>query len=142
MPILIALVLLVTAVAAPRAEAGGLRIVIGGDTGSHPGALWAFVPPVPAHHHPHAAPPAHGFHPRFHPGRHQHLFVVPHSVVVVPRCYVPGHWAYQWVPQTRTYDVWVPGAWSPDGTWIDGHYRTHYYTTGYYQPYWVDGRPC
>ena len=75
------------------------------------------------------------------------VFVAPAPVFFVPsyslaRCRVPGYWSYQWVPQSYTYDVWVPGQWSPEGTWIDGHYEQRLYSTGYYQPIWIDDRYC
>ena len=55
------------------------------------------------------------------------------------RCWQPGYWTYQWVPQTYTYNTWVAGQWSADGYWIDGHYAPSQYSTGYYQPLWVEG---
>ncbi|MBI2207325.1 MAG: hypothetical protein HYU41_26135 [Candidatus Rokubacteria bacterium] len=77
-------------------------------------------------------------------GPNHHLYS-PHSqrFVVGPRadCLVPGHWTYHWVPQTAWYNHWVPGHWSPDGTWIEGHYQQRPYTSGYYQqPVWVAER--
>lgn len=71
-------------------------------------------------------------------GFHHHH---PHTVVVAPRCaQLPGSWSYVWVPQTTTYNVWVPGHWSPEGTWIAGHYAPYTHSTGHYQPVWVPGR--
>jgi len=65
----------------------------------------------------------------------------PHTVVVAPQCVqLPGSWSYVWVPQTTTYNVWVPGHWSPDGTWVAGHYAPYTHSTGHYQPVWVPGR--
>jgi hypothetical protein len=73
-------------------------------------------------------------------GNFRPVFVVPQTVYVGPsRCVQPGYWTYQWVPQTYTYSAWVPGQWSPDGRWIDGHYAPAQYTSGYYQPLWVEG---
>jgi hypothetical protein len=85
--------------------------------------------------------------PKFHgvprDGRHDHRrdhFKRFHGPIVFPgRCWAPGYWAYQWVPQYTPYHVWVPGYWSVAGTWVAGHYQTQYYTTGAYQPYWVEG---
>ena len=75
-----------------------------------------------------------------HPGHQQPVFVVPQTVFVTPgRCWQPGYWTYQWVPQTYTYNTWVAGQWSSDGYWIDGHYAPSQYSTGYYQPLWVEG---
>lgn len=47
---------------------------------------------------------------------------------------------YQWVPQSYTHNVWVRGHWSPDGTWIEGHYEARTVSTGYYQQVWMGGR--
>jgi hypothetical protein len=67
----------------------------------------------------------------------RHIVVVPQPIYVAPStCFAPGYWAYQWVPQGYGYNVWVPGQWSADGMWIEGHYAP----AGYYQPYWVEGR--
>jgi hypothetical protein len=72
------------------------------------------------------------------PGRP--VIVVPQTVFVTPsRCWQPGYWSYEWVPQTYTYSTWVEGRWSADGYWIEGHYAPAQYSTGYYQPLWVDG---
>ena len=66
--------------------------------------------------------------------------VVPQVVYVSPgRCWQTGYWDYQFVPQSYPYDAWVPGAWSADGYWIEGHYEQAWYGGGYYQPYWVEG---
>jgi hypothetical protein len=72
--------------------------------------------------------------------RHQRqTIVVPQVVVVSPgRCWQSGYWTYQWVPQSYSYNAWVPGQWSPDGRWIDGHYAQTWYNSGYYQPLWVE----
>jgi hypothetical protein len=55
-------------------------------------------------------------------------------------CIAPGYWTYQWVPQVYTQSTWVPGQWSPDGTWIDGYYEPRSLSTGSYQPLWVPSR--
>jgi hypothetical protein len=75
--------------------------------------------------HPHH--PGHGFH------RPVFVFVSP------GRCWQPGYWTYQWVPQTYTYSTWVPGQWSADGYWIEGHYAPSQVSSGYYHPLWVEG---
>ena len=68
------------------------------------------------------------------------VIVVPPVVVVSPgRCWQDGYWSYQWVPQYSTYAAWVPGQWSPDGYWIEGHYEAASNSGGYYQPVWVEG---
>jgi hypothetical protein len=73
-------------------------------------------------------------------GHHRPAFVVPQTVFVTPsRCFQPGYWTYQWVPQAYTYSTWVPGQWLPDGRWMDGHYAPGQYTSGYYHPLWVEG---
>jgi hypothetical protein len=87
----------------------------------------------PGHGHGHG----HGHH---RPGHHRPAVVVPQTVFVTPgRCFQSGYWTYQWVPQTYTYTTWVPGQWSPDGRWIDGHYAPSQYSSGYYHPLWVEG---
>jgi hypothetical protein len=74
------------------------------------------------------------------PGHHRPVIVVPHTVFVTPtRCWQPGYWTYQWVPQTYTYSTWVPGQWSADGYWIEGHYAPSQVSSGYYHPLWVEG---
>jgi hypothetical protein len=71
-----------------------------------------------------------------HDGRHRR----PHVVFVSPsRCWQPGYWTHQWVPQAHTYNTWMAGHWSPDGRWIEGQYVPYTHTTGYYHPYWVEG---
>jgi hypothetical protein len=56
------------------------------------------------------------------------------------RCVVPGSWAYTWIPQTSTTDVWVDGQYSSDSLWVEGHWAPRVYTSGYYQPYWIPER--
>jgi len=74
------------------------------------------------------------------PGHHRPVIVVPQTVFVTPhRCWQPGYWTYQFVPQSYTYSTWVAGQWSPDGRWIEGHYAPAQYNSGYYQPLWVGG---
>jgi hypothetical protein len=64
----------------------------------------------------------------------------PGVVIMAPsRCWQPGYWTHQWVPQAYTYNTWVAGHWSPDGRWIDGHYVPYVHHAGYYQPFWVEG---
>ena len=128
MRIAITLVLLAALLAAaPAAEATDFRISVGVGVSPH----------LAPRHHPlrHSQPVPALVDPR-------PVYVVPTPVYVAPSCYLPGRWDYQWIPQTYSYSVWVPGAWAPDGAWIDGHYEARLYWTGYYQPYWIDGRPC
>ena len=74
------------------------------------------------------------------PGHQRPGIVVPQAVYLAPsRCWQPGYWSYQFVPQSYAYNTWVEGQWSPDGQWIAGHYAPYYYNTGYYQPLWVEG---
>lgn len=75
------------------------------------------------------------------PGHHQQtIVVVPQTVFVSPgRCWQPGYWTYQWVPQAYTTNTWVPSQWSPEGTWIEGHYAPSWYSSGSYHPLWVEG---
>src|SRR5262245_3188818 len=74
------------------------------------------------------------------PGHQRAIIVVPQTIVVTPnRCWQPGYWTYQFVPQYYTYSTWVAGQWAPDGRWIDGHYAPAQYSSGYYQPLWVEG---
>jgi len=69
------------------------------------------------------------------------VIVVPAPVYVVPsQCWAQGYWNYSWVPQVSSYNAWVPGGWSPDGYWIEGHYESQMSSGGYWQPYWVEGR--
>lgn len=76
----------------------------------------------------------HGFRPGV-------VFIAPPVFYAAPReCISPGYWAYQWVPTAYTQSTWVPGAWTPDGTWLEGHYEQRAYASGYYQPYWVPGQ--
>jgi hypothetical protein len=80
----------------------------------------------------------HGHHHGFRPGV---VFVTPPLVYApVRECVSPGYWAYQWIPTQYTTTTWVPGGWSADGSWIEGHYAYHSHTSGYYQPYWVPGQ--
>lgn len=128
------------------AEADGVKIIIGGGPR-----------PLPGVHHPHrfhhqptphahdAHLPGHHFkHNRGHPpSPHEHVIIVPRTIVIVPspppQRWVPGHWSYQWVPQSPTSEVWVPGRWSQEGVWIGGHYELRTISTGYYRPVWVEG---
>jgi hypothetical protein len=68
------------------------------------------------------------------------VLVIPQTVFVTPnRCWQPGYWTYQFVPQYYTYSAWVAGQWSPDGRWVEGHYAPAQYSSGYYQPLWMEG---
>lgn len=74
------------------------------------------------------------------PGHQRPVIIIPLTVFLAPnRCWQPGYWTYQFVPQSYAYSTWVAGQWSPDGQWIDGHYAPSFYNTGYYQPLWVEG---
>jgi hypothetical protein len=74
------------------------------------------------------------------PGHQRPVIIVPQAVYLAPyRCWQPGYWTYQFVPQSYAYNTWVDGQWSSDGQWIAGHYAPSYYNTGYYQPFWVAG---
>jgi hypothetical protein len=77
------------------------------------------------------------------PGHQRPVVIIPQVVFVAPnRCWQPGYWTYQFVPQSYSYSTWVAGQWSPDGEWIEGHYAPSFYNTGYYQPLWVEGYYC
>src|SRR5262245_9624098 len=66
--------------------------------------------------------------------------VFPQPVYVGPgRCWYPGHWTYEWVPQWVAYNAWVDQQQSPDGDWVGGYYERRWYPSGTYQPAWVDG---
>ena len=71
-----------------------------------------------------------------------HLIIVPQTIFVAPAtsCLIPGHWSSQWVPQTTWYSAWVPGQWSPDGFWVEGHYEQRPWTTYTQQPVWMPER--
>lgn len=53
--------------------------------------------------------------------------------------WVPGYWAYTWVPQGQATNVWVPGYYDKDGVWVAGYHASQVTQSGYYQPYWVSG---
>lgn len=53
--------------------------------------------------------------------------------------WVPGYWAYTWVPQGTATSVWVPGYYDKDSVWVAGYYAAQVTPSGYYQPYWVSG---
>jgi hypothetical protein len=53
--------------------------------------------------------------------------------------WVPGYWAYQFVPQGSSTSTWVPGYYDADGVWVAGYYSSQTVQGGYYQPYWVPG---
>lgn len=76
------------------------------------------------------------------PAHSQQAAKAPRTVVapsLPPLRWVPGYWIYQWTPQRHTYEVWVPGRWSADGTWLEAHYEPRTIETGYFQPVWVPG---
>jgi hypothetical protein len=78
-------------------------------------------------------------HDRHRPGSTT-VVVVPQPIYVSPnRCWYPGYWSYQWVPQWAAYSAWVDGGVAPDGEWMAGHYESRWYPSGSYQPYWVEG---
>jgi len=53
------------------------------------------------------------------------------------QCATQGAWSYRWIPYSTTQNVWVPGVWVADGTWVDSHWEARPYSSGYYEPYWV-----
>ena len=53
--------------------------------------------------------------------------------------WVPGYWAYTWVPQGQATSVWVPGYYDKDGVWVAGYHAAQVVQSGYYQPYWISG---
>ncbi len=110
--VLVALLVLVPA----GADAGGSRVYISGSMGTS-------TPPAPARPAYPAAP--HGY---------------PSYYVYGATCVAPGYWSRAFVPQTSTQNVWVPGQYSPDGIWIEGHYESQWVSGGYYQPVWVEPR--
>jgi hypothetical protein len=70
------------------------------------------------------------------------IIVNPPVVYATPaQCVSDGYWAYQWVPTTYSESIWVPGSWTADGVWLEGHNEQRAYSSGYYQPYWVPGQP-
>ncbi len=84
--------------------------------------------------------PGHRFRQPWQDRNYQPDYRTPSVVFVSPgRCWQAGYWAYQWMPQSYTYNAWVAGHWSPEGTWVEGHYTPAWYNGGYYQPYWVEG---
>jgi hypothetical protein len=122
----LALTILITAVA-PAAQAADARAPLGVSNGTPPSRL----------HAPSATSSGDAG-----PGRRHErpIIVISQAIVVSPgRCWQPGYWTYQWVPQSYSYSAWVPDQWSPDGLWIAAHYEPAWYDSGYYQPFWVDG---
>ena len=68
------------------------------------------------------------------------VVVVTQPIYVSPgRCWYPGHWTYEWVPQWTAYNAWVDQQVSADGDWVGGYYERRWYPSGSYQPYWVEG---
>lgn len=101
------------------AEAGGTKVII------------RFGAPSRHHQHP----------PRVVvPRGPVHVLPGPVYVVRPQRCRVPGSWAYAWVPQSYSYNVWVDGQYSSDGLWVAGDWEPRVYTSGSYQPYWIPER--
>jgi hypothetical protein len=43
-------------------------------------------------------------------------------------------------PTSYAQNIWVPGGWAADGTWVESHWEQRAYASGYYQPYWVPGQ--
>src|SRR4029434_5466699 len=66
------------------------------------------------------------------------VFSQPVSVAPT-RCWYPGHWTYQWVPQWTAYNAWVDQQMSPDGDWVGGYYERRWYPTGSHHAYWGAG---
>ena len=65
------------------------------------------------------------------------VLVFPVYVAQPRRCFVPGYWAYAWVPQSYQYGAWVDGQYSAEGLWLEGHWEPRTYSWGSYQPYWI-----
>jgi len=68
------------------------------------------------------------------------VLVFPVYVAQPRRCFVPGYWAYAWVPQSYQYGAWVDGQYSAEGLWLEGHWEPRTYSWGSYQPYWIPPR--
>jgi hypothetical protein len=62
----------------------------------------------------------------------------PAAVSTVGR-WVPGYWSWEWVPQTYTYQVLVPGHYNAAGVWMEGQYENRVVDNGYHRRVWVDG---
>jgi hypothetical protein len=72
--------------------------------------------------------------------RHVDQVIIVSPPVVVSsstRCFVPGYWTYQWVPQATTSYSWVPGYWASNGSWIQAHWQPYTVTGGAWQPLWI-----
>src|SRR5438445_175966 len=65
------------------------------------------------------------------------VLVFPVYVAQPRRCFVPGYWAYAWVPQSYQYGAWVDGQYSAEGLWLEGYWEPRTYSWGSYQPYWI-----
>jgi hypothetical protein len=82
---------------------------------------------------------------RSHGGDHRGTRHVDQVIVIAPpvvvssssRCFVPGYWTYQWVPQSTTSYSWVPGYWASNGSWIQAHWQPYTVTSGSWQPLWI-----
>src|SRR5256886_6459188 len=57
------------------------------------------------------------------------VLVFPVYVAQPRRCFVPGYWAYAWVPQSYQYGAWVDGQYSAEGLWLEGHWRSEEHTS-------------
>jgi hypothetical protein len=67
----------------------------------------------------------------------------PQIVAAAPsECVTPGYWSYRWIPYTTTQNVWVPGSWAADGSWIDSRWEPRPYSSGYYEPFWIPAQSC
>jgi hypothetical protein len=67
----------------------------------------------------------------------------PQAVAVLPsECVTPGYWSYRWIPYITTQNVWVPGSWAADGSWMDSHWESRPYSSGYYEPFWTPAQAC
>ena len=67
----------------------------------------------------------------------------PQMVYAAPsQCVTQGYWSYRWTPYTATQNVWVPGSWAADGSWLDSHWELQAYSSGYYEPFWTPAQAC
>lgn len=129
-------VAVVTAGPAPAA-AGGVKVILGGGGPVFHHGFHHFHRPTFLHRPP-VASGVFSSPVIVHP--HTHIIVVPRPVFIVtsPACHwTPGYWTHQWIPQSYTQELWVPGAWSPYGTWIEGHSESRTVSGGYYQQVWA-----
>jgi hypothetical protein len=142
------------AVSAGIAEAGGVKVMVGGapwkgqawQGGFHPRPKVVDTAPnkVIIPHRPHFVQPGHVLpHPGYvysRPGYvYSPVYVAPSYVAPSYGQWVPGYWSYVWVPQPETTNAWVPGYYDRDGVWVAGYFSAQAVQGGYYQPYWVSG---